>query len=117
LIQEHPKGVIIFDKNISCVGENRLPLLDYTNIELIKGDITQIDEAREPLKGIDFVVHTASPLTPFVVNDIGKKFCKAILFLPIAISSHLSGGNNRSNEKKEPSQLWGLSSRAITGSF
>lgn len=63
LIAERPKEIIAFDKNLSSFEENRSPELDYKSVTLLKGDITHVDEVREALNGVDFVVHTASLLT------------------------------------------------------
>jgi len=62
LVTEHPKEIIVLDKNLSCFADNCCPELDYGNVKLLEGDISQVDDVREALRGVDFVVHTAALL-------------------------------------------------------
>jgi UDP-glucose 4-epimerase len=60
LTEEHPKEIIAFDKDISRFKENCSTALHHNNVKTIEGDITRIDDVRKAVKGVDFVVHTAS---------------------------------------------------------
>jgi len=63
LVLEHPKEIIVFDKNVSGFIEHSLPKLDYKAVTLCENDITQPDEVQKALKEVDFVFHAASLLT------------------------------------------------------
>ena len=74
LIAEHPKEIIVFDKNLKGFKDNCLPALDYRNVTLLEGDITRTDEVRKAVQGVDFVVHTASLLAREAVKDLRTGF-------------------------------------------
>jgi len=74
LIAEHPKEIIVFDKDIAGFMKNSSPELDYKNVTLLDGDITRKEEVMKALKGVDFVVHTASMLARNAVKDLRTAF-------------------------------------------
>jgi len=74
LIAEHPKEIIVFDNDISEFMKNSSAELDYKNVTLLRGDITQKDEVMGALKGVDFVIHTASMLARNAVKDLRTAF-------------------------------------------
>ena len=69
LIGERPKEIVAFDRNLSSL-ENRSAGLDCNHVRLLSGDMTQLQEVREALKGVDFVIHTASLLTREAAEDL-----------------------------------------------
>lgn len=74
LIGERPKEIIAFDGDLSYFTKNVSPELDYSIVKLFKGDIRQIDELKEALKGVDFVVHAASLLTKEAAENLREAF-------------------------------------------
>ena len=74
LIAERPREIIAFDKDISTFMKNRSPELDYKHVTPLEGDISRKDEVQKVLKGVDFVVHTASILAREAVKDLRAAF-------------------------------------------
>jgi UDP-glucose 4-epimerase len=77
LIAEHSKEIIVLVRNRSSISrfmENCSPELDYRNMKVLDGDITQVDQVREVLKGVDIVFHTASLLTRDTNKDLRTAF-------------------------------------------
>ena len=51
LIGEHPKEIIVFDRNPASFVENCSPELDYSNVRFLNGDITRLEDVKEALRG------------------------------------------------------------------
>lgn len=93
LVAKHPKEIVIFDKNASEFYKNPSPELDYGNVRLLDGDITVIDEVKDALRGIDYVVHTASLLTREAAGDLRAGFevniCGTFNLIEASIASNV----------------------------
>jgi len=74
LIAERPREIIAFDKDISRLKENRSPDLDYKHVTPLEGDISRKDEVQKVLKGVDYVVHTASLLSRESTKNLRAAF-------------------------------------------
>ena len=74
LLLENPKEIIVFDKNVSELSKYRSKELDYGVVTVVEGDIAQIDEVRDAINGVDYVIHTASLLTREASKDLDRGF-------------------------------------------
>lgn len=74
LIEERPKEIIAFDGDLSYFTKNVSPELDYSTVKPFKGDIRKTGELKEALKGVDFVIHTASLLTRDAAENLREGF-------------------------------------------
>jgi len=74
LIAENPREIVVFDKDAAGFMKYPAPELSYEKVRLLEADITRKDEVMDALKGVDYVVHTASMLARNAVKDLRSAF-------------------------------------------
>jgi UDP-glucose 4-epimerase len=74
LVLERPKRIVIFGKTLSLYEVIPPPRMDDGQVVLVKGNIARADEVREAIRGIDYVIHTASLL----FREASEKFREAL---------------------------------------
>jgi UDP-N-acetylglucosamine 4-epimerase len=93
LMKHNAKRIVVLDDLSTGFEENLEPFMGASNFEFIKGDITQLEDCKRAVQGIDYVTHQAAlgSVPRSVENPIATHQVNASGFLNMLVAARDAG--------------------------